>query len=340
MGVLDVAGALYPSRITGALYNVTTTAASTATRYATRKLTQKTFKVALRKALMHLCVSFDLDDYGDESGDGCTSVVARNLVLKSAPLNALLARLGWRLADIASMEQPCTISSVRLVISWRARKDLGLFSEPWRLEIDDLCLDLRVGAARDGWGRPVAWPTPVEAEVKPNDAADTADTATAAAATAAADIDSDEEETQWFDAEDQGDVGEFFAGMLAAEIGDEGSSNAGEEEGAAEAPAGAAAQQATAEVATQATALLAEPAAEAAASETAEAAAGEAAAAAPAAAPKPDMLPLHRAAENLRLVLRSVRLRFFSDTPLAGDGTGRSELLLGLQVVGPDRRRP
>ena len=39
-------------------------------------------------------------------------------------------------------QAPCTIACLRLVISWRARKDLGLFSEPWRLEIDDLCLQV------------------------------------------------------------------------------------------------------------------------------------------------------------------------------------------------------
>ena len=169
--VAGIPGALYNARPATALYNATTTAATSATRYATRKLTQKTFKVALRKALEHLCERFDLEDYGDESGDGCTSVVARNLVLKRASLDALLSRVGLRLADGAGDPQapctiqhlprsssltqtpnptltpdpnqaPCTIACVRLVISWRARKDLGLFTEPWRLEIDDLYLQV------------------------------------------------------------------------------------------------------------------------------------------------------------------------------------------------------
>jgi hypothetical protein len=114
--VASIPGALYNATTTAAtrpataLYNATTTAATSATRYATRKLTQKTFKVALRRALEHLCERFDLEDYGDESGEGCTSVVARNLVLKRASLDALLSRVGLRLADGAGDPQaPCTI---------------------------------------------------------------------------------------------------------------------------------------------------------------------------------------------------------------------------------------
>ena len=59
--VASIPGALYNATTTAAtrpataLYNATTTAATSATRYATRKLTQKTFKVALRRALEHLC---------------------------------------------------------------------------------------------------------------------------------------------------------------------------------------------------------------------------------------------------------------------------------------------
>lgn len=108
--VASIPGALYNARPATALYNATTTAATSATRYATRKLTQKTFKVALRRALEHLCERFDLEDYGDESGEGCTSVVARNLVLKRASLDALLSRVGLRLADGAGDPQAtCTI---------------------------------------------------------------------------------------------------------------------------------------------------------------------------------------------------------------------------------------
>ena len=117
--VASIPGALYNATTTAAtsatrpataLYHATTTAASSATRFATRKLTEKTFKVALRRALEQLCERFDLEDYGDQTGEGRTSVVARNLVLKRASLDALLARVGLRLADGAGDPQaPCTI---------------------------------------------------------------------------------------------------------------------------------------------------------------------------------------------------------------------------------------
>ena len=117
--VASIPGALYnvtttaatsATRPATALYHATTTAASSATRFATRKLTEKTFKVALRRALEQLCERFDLEDYGDQTGEGRTSVVARNLVLKRASLDALLSRVGLRLADGAGDPQaPCTI---------------------------------------------------------------------------------------------------------------------------------------------------------------------------------------------------------------------------------------
>lgn len=111
--VASIPGALYNARPATALYHATTTAATSATRFATRKLTEKTFKVALRRALEQLCERFDLEDYG-ETGEGRTSVVARNLVLKRASLDALLSRVGLRLADGAGDPQaPCTIQCRR-----------------------------------------------------------------------------------------------------------------------------------------------------------------------------------------------------------------------------------
>ena len=99
-----------PSREAASPSAAPPTAASSATRFATRKLTEKTFKVALRRALEQLCERFDLEDYGDQTGEGRTSVVARNLVLKRASLDALLSRVGLRLADGAGDPQaPCTI---------------------------------------------------------------------------------------------------------------------------------------------------------------------------------------------------------------------------------------
>ena len=61
-------------------------------------------------------------------------------------------------------QAPCTIACLRLVISWRARKDLGLFSEPWRLEIDDLCLQVCTSNGSDP--EPQAEPEP-EPEPEP-----------------------------------------------------------------------------------------------------------------------------------------------------------------------------
>ena len=108
--VASIPGALYNARPAIALYHATTTAATSATRFATRKLTEKTFKVALRRALEQLCERFDLEDYGDQTGEGRTSVVARNLVLKRASLDTLLSRVGLRLAEGAGDPQaPCTI---------------------------------------------------------------------------------------------------------------------------------------------------------------------------------------------------------------------------------------
>ena len=327
-------------RVTGALYSAGASAAS----YARRKLTQKTFKPALQKALEHLCESFELEDGVLE--DGCTSVVARNLVLKRAVLDAMFARMGMRLADATEDDCPRgvagSIGALRLVISWRARKDLGLFSEPWRLEVDDLHIYLRLGTA--------APPRSVSARQARVEASP-------AAAEAGDDTDDSDDESQvFYDAEEYvGEViavvGEFFSAEtsppspVASERADEAGAHEAPplrwEEPAPDAtPPAAATVESSPAAPTEAAATEAETKPVAAAD-----AADRADAPTETAPPKADMLPFHRAAENLRLVMRRVRLTFLSDAPLAAadarQPSGRSELRLGLDqlslvTTGPD----
>eukprot|EP00964_Phaeocystis_antarctica_P023852 scaffold13344_cov64-Phaeocystis_antarctica.AAC.1 len=208
-------------------------------------------------------------------------------------------------------QAPCTIACVRLVITWRARKDLGLFTEPWRLEIDDLCLQLRLGGARDAWERPVLRPRRAP-RARQGQPAQPVSAATEDSKGVEEGSDSDEE-TMWFDAEEG--VGEWFA-AIAADLGQEighvigqgmsqeiGQGHGGGDAGEAEEAAAAA------EPLPPSPSISPSRAGEPRAAEEAEA---EPAEEEEEAAPprKPDLLPLHRAAENLRLCMRRVRVRF------------------------------
>ena len=161
-----------------------------------------------------------------------------------------------------------------------------------------------------------------------------------------------DEETLWFDAEEG--VGEWFAAIAAEmgqeigqgigreigrEIGGEIGQGHGGEAGGAEEAAAAAEPQPPSQPPSPAHGMAEGEGEQPKAAEAAEAVeAGEVA------APKPDLLPLHRAAENLRLCMRRVRVRVVSDETLSGvgggeakgggggGGEGGSELLLGLQA--------
>ena len=124
-----------------------TAVASRGLSWTTRKLSERTWKAALRRVLRQLCVSYEWVEV--TSGDGApATAVIRNLVLRPEVFNVALARVGWILVSdpgVAGGEEgedkgaggnaPLTIGSATVTVTLRLRGDLGLFSEPWRIEM-------------------------------------------------------------------------------------------------------------------------------------------------------------------------------------------------------------
>ena len=138
------------SSVLGLVRGATAVATATASRglsWTTRKLSERTWKAALRRVLRQLCVSYEWVEV--TSGDGApATAVIRNLVLRPEVFNVALARVGWILVSdsgVAGGEEgedkgaggnaPLTIGSATVTVTLRLRGDLGLFSEPWRIEM-------------------------------------------------------------------------------------------------------------------------------------------------------------------------------------------------------------
>ena len=73
-----------------------------------------------------------------QSAESCT---VTNIVPRSAEINRLLAQFGFRLAT------DCKIDQLRIKITLKLRKDLGIFSEPWHIELSGVSMQLELGSA-------------------------------------------------------------------------------------------------------------------------------------------------------------------------------------------------
>lgn len=109
--------------------------------YSTRKLSESTWKPALLDALDTLA-----DEYHTVDDDPPHQFSATGLVLSRRVVDAALAKLGWRLVQSEDGDDaggdgtlnappPCTIGALNVALTFRLRTDLGLFSEPWSIEI-------------------------------------------------------------------------------------------------------------------------------------------------------------------------------------------------------------
>jgi hypothetical protein len=106
-----------------------------ATSYVTKKVTTKTWRAVLKKGLESLCESFEWAE------DGLESCRITNVVLRTETVNEILARVGLRLAATG-----CQIDSIVIKITLKMASDLGLFSEPWHVEVAGLAMNLELGA--------------------------------------------------------------------------------------------------------------------------------------------------------------------------------------------------
>jgi len=102
--------------------------------------TRRTWKKALRGTLEEYCEDYEWDA-DNETSD--TVVIVKDAKLRPHVIDQLLRSLGVR-ADAA------TVGSVRLCLSVGLDLDVGLFSKPWRVEVQDLKLELELGAAPAG----------------------------------------------------------------------------------------------------------------------------------------------------------------------------------------------
>lgn len=109
---------------------------SSALAFVGKKLTQKTWKAIVHNMLeSYLCDSFKWDEHNDEAGGSV--IFVRSLVLRPELLNAHLSTSRLKLG-----KGGFTIGSFRLCVSFCLRSDLGIFSEPWKVELVDVELDL------------------------------------------------------------------------------------------------------------------------------------------------------------------------------------------------------
>lgn len=133
-----------------------------AASWAATKITSKSWSRILKKTLQHFCTSFEWD----ESASAVDSCTIKNIVPRTSVVNQLLAKFGLRLAA-----EGCKLETCAIKITLKMRSDLGIFSEPWRVEVSGLRLNLELGAAPceekadfDGWEEDMSF---VSAESSP-----------------------------------------------------------------------------------------------------------------------------------------------------------------------------
>jgi len=108
--------------------------------WVAKKITSSSWSRILKKALRHFCTSYDWDD-AQTSADSC---VITNIVPRPEVVNKLLARFGLRLAS-----EGCEIEALKIKITLKMRSDLGVFSEPWHVELSGVKLHVELGARKD-----------------------------------------------------------------------------------------------------------------------------------------------------------------------------------------------
>ena len=101
-----------------------------ATSYVTKRVTTKTWRGILKSGLESLCESFE---WAEDDLESCRIT---NVVLRTDTVNELLARVGLRLAARSG----CQIDSIVIKITLKMKSDLGLFSEPWHIEVVGLTI--------------------------------------------------------------------------------------------------------------------------------------------------------------------------------------------------------
>ena len=116
-----------------------------ATSYVTKRVTTKTWRGILKSGLESLCESFE---WAEDDLESCRIT---NVVLRTDTVNELLARVGLRLAARSG----CQIDSIVIKITLKMKSDLGLFSEPWRIEVVGLTMNLEIGADAASLARPL-----------------------------------------------------------------------------------------------------------------------------------------------------------------------------------------
>ena len=104
-----------------------------ATSYVAKKVTTKTWRGVLKKSLESLCESFE---WAEDDLESCRIT---NVVLRTETVNEILARVGLRLTT-----EGCQIDSIVIKITLKMKSDLGLFSEPWHIQVVGLAMNLEL----------------------------------------------------------------------------------------------------------------------------------------------------------------------------------------------------
>lgn len=114
----------------------------------TKKVTANSWSRILKKSLNQFCTSFEWSE--DASAESCTIT---NIVPRSDMINRLLAQFGLRLAA------DCKIDRLTIKITLKMRKDLGVFSEPWHIELSGVSMQLELGSQglAEGLGERSDW---------------------------------------------------------------------------------------------------------------------------------------------------------------------------------------
>lgn len=133
-----------------------------------RQVSKRTWRSVLRRLLDSCCQSYEWDD---ELPEASSSARVRNVVLRPSTVDAALRKLG-----LCTAGTPCTIARIHVAVQFRLRGDLGLFSQPWTIEIEGVELELRRVADCPDYQPPTREASPQErsctddSEVEPSDA--------------------------------------------------------------------------------------------------------------------------------------------------------------------------
>uniref|UniRef100_A0A7S0NI49 Band 7 domain-containing protein n=1 Tax=Micromonas pusilla TaxID=38833 RepID=A0A7S0NI49_MICPS len=103
-----------------------------------KSVTRSTWKRAFRSTLDDCCDHYSWDDANQTSE---TVLVIKDVKVKSSTVNPFLSYVGMRVDDGC-----LSIGSMRICFSLGLSVDGGIFSKPWRVEVDHVCLELELEA--------------------------------------------------------------------------------------------------------------------------------------------------------------------------------------------------